>query len=74
MFDCHRGWMRHDDSWGCQATGAEREREGLCRTGEKCWVMINKGNYLLKIETQNWRKQKYCYSKNRLAVGGGGRF
>jgi len=71
MFDCHGGWTRHDDWWGCQATGAERERDGLCCTGEKCWVVINKGNCWLKIVTEGQGKQKSCRSENKLGLGRG---
>ena len=49
----------------------ERDREGLCCTGEKCWVMINKGNCWLKIVTEGQGKQKSYRSENKLGLGGG---
>lgn len=53
------------------AVRAEREREGLCCTGEKCWVMINKGNCWLKNVTEGWGKQKSSRSENKLGLGRG---
>jgi hypothetical protein len=36
-------------------------------TGEKCWVVINKENYLLKTVTEECRKQRFSLSvKNKL--------